>query len=122
MSLAFINCVIQAFGSSENLAQFLMINTPYQLVGTAILGLVSNCAVSVFLAIAYLKGIIGFPAFLSGLISVTGLGLATLVKRNQNSFDNTMITFILLATAIVTGLIVYYNLAVVDMIKEFFVG
>lgn len=122
LSLAFINCVIQAFGSSENLAQFLMINTPYQLVGTAILGLVSNCAVSVFLAIAYLKGIIGFPAFLSGLISVTGLGLATLVKRNQNSFDNTIITFVLLVSAIVTGLIVYYNLAVVDMIKEFFVG
>ena len=122
LSLALINCVILSFGSAENLAQFLLINTPYQLVVTAILGLASNCAISVFLAIAYVKGIIGFPAFLSGLVSVTGLGLATLVKRQQNSNDNTLTILLLLAVSIITGLIVYYNLAVVDMIKEFFIG
>lgn len=122
LSLAFFNCIILGFGSVEKLSQFLMINTPYQLIGTAILGLISNCAVSVFLAIAYIKGVIGFPALLSGLISVTGLGLATLVKRQQNSKDNTLITFILLATSIITGLIVYYNMTVVDMIKDFFIG
>lgn len=122
LSLAFFNCVIQGFGSAENLSQFLMIDTPYQLVGTAILGLVSNCAVSVFIAIAYIKGVISFPALLSGLISVTGLGLVTLVKRQQNSKDNTLITFILLASSIITGLIVYYNMGMVDMIKDFFAG
>lgn len=122
LSLAFFNCVIKGFGSAENLSQFLMIDTPYQLVGTAILGLVSNCAVSVFIAIAYIKGVISFPALLSGLISVTGLGLVTLVKRQQNSKDNTLITFILLASSIITGLIVYYNMGMVDMIKDFFAG
>lgn len=122
LSLAFFNCVIQGLGSAENLSQFLMIDTPYQLVGTAILGLVSNCAVSVFIAIAYIKGVISFPALLSGLISVTGLGLVTLVKRQQNSKDNTLITFILLASSIITGLIVYYNMGMVDMIKDFFAG
>lgn len=122
LSLALLNCVILGFGSAENLAQFLLIDTPYQLVATAILGLASNCAISVFLAIAYVKGIIGFPAFLSGLISVTGLGLATLVKRQQNSNDNTFTVMLLLATSIITGLIIFYNLAVVDMIKEFVLG
>lgn len=121
LSLALINCVVLGFGSVENLASFLMIDTPYQLVGTALLGLVSNCVISVFLAIAYVKGIIGFPALISGLVSVTGLGLFTLVKRNQNSNDNTIITIILVAAAIITGLFVYYNLAVVNMIKDLFI-
>ena len=121
LSLALINCVVLGFGSVENLASFLMIDTPYQLVGTALLGLVSNCVTSVFLAIAYVKGIIGFPALISGLVSVTGLGLFTLVKRNQNSNDNTIITIILVAAAIITGLFVYYNLAVVNMIKDLFI-
>lgn len=120
LSLAFFNCVIIGFGSVDNLASFLMINSPLQVVGTAVLGLVSNCAISVFLAIAYVKGVIAFPAFLSGLVTVTGLGLFTLVKRNQNSQDNTFITMILLAVAILTGLFVYYNFAIVDMIKDLF--
>ena len=107
------------FGSSENLASFLMINSPYQVVATAIIGLTSNCFVSVLFAIAYLKGLISFPAFLSGLITVTGLGLMTLAKRcDRNPNDTKITTAILLVTAIVTGLFIYYNLAIVDIIKE----
>lgn len=121
LCLAFFYCVIQGFGSVEKLSSFLMIDTPYQLIVTAIIGLISNCVTSVFLVLAYIKGIIGFPALLSGLISTTGLGLITLVKRQQNSRDNTLIIFILLATAIITGLIVYYHMAAVDMIKDFFI-
>ena len=109
-----------AFGSTENLANFLMINSPYQVIATAALGLISNCFVSVFLAIAFLKGVISFPAFLAGLITTTGLGLMTLAKRCDNKNETTFIAVILLVTAIVTGLIIYYNLAVVDIIKEFF--
>ena len=43
----------------------MMVDSPL-VVATAVIGMVSNCFVSVFLAIAYLKGIISFPAFLSG--------------------------------------------------------
>lgn len=120
LSLAFINCVILGFGSTENLASFLMIDSPYQVVAAAVFGLIPNCVTSVFLALAYVKGLISFPSLLAGLITTTGLGLMTLVKRQQDSRDNTLITFILLATGIITGLIVYYNIYVVQMIQEYF--
>lgn len=122
--LAFLYSLIQpnAFGSVENLASFCLIDTPYQLVATALLGLVSNCFVSVVLAIAFVKGVIGFPALLSGLITVTGLGLMTLTKRFENKKEVSLVSGILLAVAIVAGLFVYYNLAVVDVVKDFFVS
>lgn len=122
LTLALINCVVLGFGSIDNLASFLMIDSPYQVVATALLGLISNCVTSVVLPLAYIKGIISFPALLSGLVSVTGLGLITLVKRNSNNADNTLITFILFAVAIITGLIVYYNMVIVNMIKDLFIG
>lgn len=122
--LAFFYCLIQssAMGSAETLANFFMINSPIQVIVTAVLGMVSNCFVSVFLAIAYVKGIISFPAFLSGLITITGLGLMTLTKRCEKKNDVTFITGILLITAIVVGLFTYYNMQVLDIVKDFIVG
>ena len=118
--LAFFYCLIQssAMGSAENLASFFMIDSPIQVIVTAIIGMVSNCFVSVF----YVKGIISFPAFLSGLITITGLGLMTLTKRCEKKNDVTFITGILLITAIVVGLFTYYNMQVIDMIKDFIGG
>lgn len=121
LCLAFFDCAIIHFGSVENLSNFLLGGTPYQLVATAFIGLISNCVTSVFLALAYVKGIIGFPALLSGLISTTGLGLITLAKRQQKSKDNVLIAFILVVTAIATGLIIYYNIQVIDAIKDFII-
>lgn len=121
LSLAFINCAIQSFGSVDNLANYIGINTPYQLIGTAFFGLISNCVTSVVLAVAYVKGIISFPALLSGLVSTTGLGLLTLAKRQQKSADNILISVILVVVAILVGLAVYYNMYVVDSIKDYFI-
>ena len=120
--LAFFYSIVKGVGSAENLASFMMIDSPLQVVATAVIGMISNCFVSVFLAIAYLKGVISFPAFLSGLITVTGLGLATLVKRSQNKNDVSLISIILLVVAIAVGLFVYYNMIFVDLIKEYFIS
>lgn len=73
------------------------------------------------MALAYVKGIIGFPALLSGLISTTGLGLITLAKRQQKSKDNLLIATILVVTAIATGFAVYYNMQLIDVLKDFFI-
>ena len=122
--LAFFYCLIQsnAMGSAETLANFFMINSPIQVIVTAVLGMVSNCFVSVFLAVAYVKGIISFPALLSGLITVTGLGLMTLTKRCDKKSDVTFITGVMLVVAIAVGLIAYYNMQVLDIFKDFIVG
>ncbi len=121
LCLAFFNCVILGFGSVENLASFLLIDSPYQVIAAAALGIIPNCVVSVFLALAYVKGIISFPSLIAGLTTVTGLGLSALLKRNKNnSNDNTLITIILLISGILTGLFVYYNMQIVEMIQEYF--
>ena len=46
----------------------------------------------------------------------------TLTKRCEKKNDVTFITGILLITAIVVGLFTYYNMQVIDMIKDFIGG
>ena len=122
LSLAFFNCAIQGFGGVERLASFLMIDSYYPIIATAIIGLVPNCVVSVFLALAFVKGIISFPALLAGLITATGLGLMTLAKQRPHSKDNGFVTFILLAVAIGTGVLVFNNLEIVAIILGYIGG
>jgi len=110
LSLLFIESASIGFGGSENLAEFMMISSPVSVIGAAVVGLIPNCVVSIFLAVAFVKGIISFPALLAGLVTTTGLGLATLTKRSRNNSDNNLISVILLIVGIVTGLLVYYNM------------
>lgn len=114
LSLAFFNCAIQGFGGAEKLASFMMIESPYQVVFGAIFGLVPNCVTSIFLALAFVKGLISFPTLLAGLITTTGLGLMTLVKQKAHSKDNWFVTFILLLAGILTGLYVFNHMQIVS--------
>ena len=98
-----------------------MIDSQYQVIAGAVFGLIPNCVTSVFLALAYIKGIISFPTLLAGLVTTTGLGLITLTKRQQDSKDNTLITAILLASGIVIGLFVFYNMQIVSAIQNYIV-
>ena len=120
LSLLLIESAIIGFGGAENLASFLMIDSPISVIGLAVLGLVPNCVTSIFIALLFVKGLISFPALLAGLVTTTGLGLATLVKRQQDSADNTLITFILLISGILAGLFIYYNMQLVEVIRAFF--
>ena len=45
----------------------------------------------------------------------------TLTKRQQDSKDNTLITAILLASGIVIGLFVFYNMQIVAAIQNYIV-
>ena len=87
-------------------------------VAGAIFGLIPNCVTSVFLALAFLKGVISFPTFLAGLVTTTGLGLFALVKHQQKSNDNALITFILLIAGIATGLFIFYNMQLITTIQS----
>ena len=120
LSLLLIESAISGFGGVENLASFLMIDSSVSVIALAVFGLVPNCVTSIFIALLFVKGLISFPALLAGLVTTTGLGLSTLVKPQQNSSDNTLITVILLISGILTGLFVYYNMQLVEVIKSFF--
>lgn len=98
------------YGTPEAMASAMFIDSPLQVVAGALFGLIPNSVTSIFFAIAFVKGIISFPTFLAGMITTSGLGLYALSKyNNKKNTDNSLITIILLATAIVTGLLVFYN-------------
>ena len=97
------------YGSTDALAQILMINSPLQVVLMGLIGLASNCVMSVVIALAYVNGIISFPALVACMISVTGLGLATLTRQNtRKKNDTSSFSLILLIISIATGLFVFY--------------
>lgn len=122
LSLAFFNCAIQNFGGVEKLSQFLMIDSYYQVIIGAIIGLVPNCVTSVFLALAFVKGLISFPTLLAGLITTTGLALMTLVKQKPDNKDSFFITFILLVVGITGGMFIFHNMHIVSKIMSLIGG
>ena len=84
--------------------QFLLINTPWQVLVVAAIGTISNCFASAIIAIAFAIGIIGFPAFAAGMIAVTGIGIKTLEHQDKKSKSPKNITTILFIVAVLIGL------------------
>ncbi len=120
LSLTLVNGCIQAFGSVSNLASVLMIDSIISIFAVAAIGLISNCAVSVLIAVAYVAEIISFPAFLAGMVTVTGLGLFKLFKRGKSK-DANLTAFVLYLTGIIAGLAVYYNILGLGSVSSVFI-
>jgi hypothetical protein len=109
--LFFDGFITNVFGSAQAMASAMYIDSPLQVVVGALFGLIPNSVTSIALALAFVKGLISFPTFLAGMITATGLGLYALSKYNEEkNTDNSFITVVLLATAIATGLLVFYNI------------
>jgi hypothetical protein len=121
LCLIFINFLILGMGSAEQAANFLLINSPKQVIFGAIIGLIPNCVTSIFVALAFVKGIISFPTLLAALTTATGLALVTLTKHHRKNFDNFITIMILLITGIVTGLLAYYTQCV-QIIQNYIKG
>ena len=117
-SLLFINCAITNLGGAPAVASSLMIDSPLQVVAGGIIGLIPNSVISIFLAVAYVKGIISFPTLVAGLTATTGVGLYALMKYNKKNADNSFIMFILLLSSVALGLFVYFNMQLVSAIQS----
>lgn len=107
IALALYYSAVNSFGSEGAVAKVLFTDVPIiQISACAIFGLIPSCAASVFMAIAYVKGAIGFAAFLAGLVTTTGVGLMTLANLNKKkNADTFIIALILLITGIVVGIV-----------------
>jgi hypothetical protein len=67
-------------------------------ISSALIGLIPNCAASVFLTQLFLKNSISFGTLFAGLSSSAGLGLLLLFKENKNyrhSFEILILLYIL---------------------------
>ena len=109
ITLCVIYGLIAQYGSGEAVGQLFWINSPLQVILVGLIGLASNCVMSVVITLAFIHGIISFPALVAGLISVTGVGLATLTRQNtRKKNDVSEVSLILLIISIAAGLFVFY--------------
>lgn len=101
--------IISIAGTEENLAKYLLINSPLQPIFASLVGLIPNCAISVMLTLLFIKHTISFGSLIAGLSSAGGLGLLVLLTKNNDKKDTAIILGILVAVSSVIGLILQYD-------------
>lgn len=100
-----LNGVLEVVGE-DVLAEFLGANTALSVFGTALVGLIPNCAASVVIAQLYVEGALGAGAMLAGLLVSAGVGLLVLFRTNRRIKQNLIILAVLYATGVAWGLII----------------
>lgn len=93
-----------AWVGEENLGNVLLRNSLFQPFLAALVGLIPNCAASVAIAGAFLKGGLSFGSTISGLCCSGGLGLLVLLKDNHNLKDTVRIIILLVGISTAIGL------------------
>lgn len=77
-----LNVIIGCFGT-EALQSLLTNNGYIQILIASLIGLIPNCASSVFLVQLFIYGTLSFPALIAGLTAGAGVGLVILWTRNR---------------------------------------
>ncbi len=78
---------IQLIGE-EKLTEFMLTDSLFQPLLTALIGLIPNCAPSVILAEMYLSGALSLGSVISGLCTSAGAGLLVLFRVNRGLKSN----------------------------------
>ena len=101
-----INLIRGYCGGLEPLKKIFTSNVYLQILLACVIGLIPNCASSVFLVEMFMEGVILFPALVAGLSAGAGVGLIVLYTCNYKKIgQNIFITILVFALAIVLGII-----------------
>ena len=90
----------------EALGSFLSSNELLAVVGSAIVGLIPNCAASVAIAQLYVEGVLGFGACMAGLLSAAGVGMLVLLRTNRRPAENAAIIVVLVLFSALCGFVI----------------
>lgn len=90
----------------DALAAFLGSNPVLSVLGSALVGLIPNCAASVVIAQLYVEGALGAGAMMAGLLVSAGVGLLVLFRTNRGLRQNLIVLAGLWATGVFWGLII----------------
>lgn len=94
------------FAGGDNIAALIAGGSFIQPVITAAVGLIPNCASSVILTEAFIKGGVSFGSFVGGLCANAGLGLMVLFKNVKQVKRNLFFLLTLFLIAVAVGLAV----------------
>lgn len=103
-----INIIIESVGM-EALTSWFGGNVYIQILLAGVIGLIPNCAASVFMVELYINGGIAFSALFAGLSVGAGVGLIVLFAKNRGKkgfLQNLAIVGLLYVLGIVSGIIV----------------
>lgn len=99
-----LNIVIAGIGI-ERIQEILMQDSPFQVLLSGVVGLFPNCASSILITELYMKGVLAFPAVMTGLLASGGMGLIVLWKNNRDKKENLRITGMLYIGSVLIGIL-----------------
>ena len=99
-----LNIIIEEIGM-DAAGRILLSGSVLQPLLTAAVGLIPNCAASIFITEMYLGGIISFGSAVAGLCAGAGVGLAVLFKMHRCTKKNIGIAAILYGISVLSGLL-----------------
>lgn len=94
------------FIGEDKLREFMLTDSVFQPLITALIGLIPNCAPSVILAEMYVEGAISLGSVISGLCTGAGAGLLVLFRVNRGLKSNLGILALLYAIGAAAGVII----------------
>lgn len=105
IALFFINLVIHFIGE-DNLQKFLLSNSIFQPVLTALIGLIPGCATSVLITELLINGTISFGAAVAGLSTGAGFGYIILCKDSPNKKEAVKIILCTYLAGALSGMLI----------------
>jgi len=90
----------------DKLRAFMLTNSIFQPLLTALIGLIPNCAPSVILAQMYISGTISLGSVIAGLCTGAGVGLIVLFRVNRGFKSNLAIVGLLYFFGAASGIII----------------
>lgn len=97
--------LVLEFAGIDQLARFLGKDTLFQPFLAALLGMIPNCAASVFITELYLAGGLSFGSAIAGLCSGAGVGLAVLFRSNHSPRENLKTVLLLYGISVTAGIL-----------------
>lgn len=101
-----VNLVLETilhFVGEDQLATALGVNTIYQPLVSALIGLIPNCASSVAITQLYVSGALSFGACVAGLTANAGVAYMVLFKDKNNIKKNMIIVAIMYVVSVLVG-------------------
>lgn len=104
-----INLISEYCGGLEPLEKLFTSNVYVQVLLASLIGLIPNCAASVFIVELYMSGVLYFPALVAGLCAGAGVGLIVLFTANYKKvWTNLSITALMYILAVIAGIIINF--------------
>lgn len=105
ISVIIIGLIIELF-DQDKISLFLSNHKVLAPMISSLIGLIPNCAASIFITQLYVKGILSFGTTMAGLLTGSGVGILLLFKNNSSIKESIFIAVTIYLIGVVMGLFI----------------